>query len=123
MGPPGIQTLYHHCFVAVPHNFKRVAITLATATQNMRYSGCVPRTVITLTTETEFDVLEAKLGGSSGGAFFNECQTFLLSGILAGKTAFNAIAEKIFNPELACHLSKKGSHGRKIQLDGTMVLV
>ncbi len=75
-----------------------------------------------LTTETEFDVLEAKLGGSSGGAFFNECQTFLLSGILAGKTAFNAIAEKIFNPELACHLSKKGSHGRKIQLDGTMVL-
>ncbi len=57
-----------------------------------------------------------------GCAFFNECQTFLLSGILAGKIAFNAIAKKIFNPELACHLSKKGSHGRKIQLDGTMVL-
>mgnify|MGYP002808607209 CR=1 FL=1 len=88
--------------------------------------SCPPEDVrqfFPLTTETEFNVLEAKLGESmSVGAFFNECQTFLLSGILAGKTAFNAIAEKIFNPELACHLSKKGSHGRKIQLDGTMVL-
>ena len=89
--------------------------------------SCPPEDVrkfIPLTTEAEFDKLEAKLVQSmTEGAFFNDCQTFLLSGILAGKTAFNAIAEKIFNPELACHLSKKGSHGRKIQLDGTMVLV